>query len=173
MLNKSISLKVPCVCVQHIYVIHRGIRRRCLDFEMANVRRNNSDDNPNTSSSIAKSDENIGNEKQMLATKHSGDSRRCFLPGIGLHLNALATLKDHGGLKNEMLSSGREPNLPSSTSSLLPSTSQEYHLLLVPASSERDMDPSENEVQPVEDCSQSSAHIAGEDFHQNSPKKKR
>ncbi|RDX77046.1 Protein tesmin/TSO1-like CXC 2, partial [Mucuna pruriens] len=157
-----------------VYVTHRGIRRRCLDFEMASVQRKNSDDNSNTNSSTAKSDErNVGNEKEQLPTKHSGDSRRCVLPGIGLHLNALAALKDCTNIKIEKLSSGRQPNLPSSPSSLQLSARQEHQLSLVPASVERDLGPSENEVQPGEDCTQSLVPMAGEDFQQNSPKKKR
>ncbi|MED6193366.1 hypothetical protein PIB30_018709 [Stylosanthes scabra] len=159
--NVALVASNPCEKMddEHVYVIHRGIRRRCLDFEMASVRRNNSDGNSNASSSAAKSDErNTG-----------GDSRRCFLPGIGLHLNALATLKEHGGMKNEKSFSGRQANFPSTASSLLP---QEHHLLLGPAPSERDLELPENEIQPVEDCSQSS-HMASEDFNQNSPKKKR
>ncbi|XP_072059972.1 protein tesmin/TSO1-like CXC 2 isoform X1 [Arachis hypogaea] len=159
--NVALVASNPCEKMddEHVYVIHRGIRRRCLDFEMASVRRNNSDGNSNASSNATKSDErNTG-----------GDSRRCFLPGIGLHLNALATLKEHRGMKNEKSSSGRQLNIPSSSSSL----SQEHHLLLLPASSERDMELPENEVQPVEDCSQSLSLMAGEEFNQNSPKKKR
>lgn len=153
---------------------HRGIRRRCLDFEMASVQRKNSDDNSNTNSSTVKSDErNVDNEKQLLPTKHGGDSRRCVLPGIGLHLNALATLKDCKNIKIEKLSSGRQPNLPSSSKSMQLSANQEYQQALVPASVERDLEPSENEVQPGEDCTQSLVHMAGEDFQQNSPKKKR
>ncbi|RZB88958.1 Protein tesmin/TSO1-like CXC 2 isoform B [Glycine soja] len=145
-----------------VYARHRGIRRRCLDFEMAIVQWKNPADNSNTNSSTAISDEgNVGNEKQLLPTKHSGDSRRCVLPGIGLHLNALASLKDCKNVKIENLSSGRQPNLHCSPSSVQLSASQELQLSLVPASSEIDLVPSENEVQP------------GEDFQQNSPKKKR
>ncbi|XP_020210103.1 protein tesmin/TSO1-like CXC 3 isoform X2 [Cajanus cajan] len=156
-----------------VYVTHRGIRRRCLDFEMASVQRKNSDDNSNTNSSTVKSDvRNVGNEKQLLPTKHSGDSRRCVLPGIGLHLNALATFNDCKNIKIENLSSGRQPNL-SSSSSLQLSASQEHQLSLVAMSVEGDLEPSENEVQPGEDCAQSLVHVEGEDIQQNSPKKKR
>ncbi|KAK7280086.1 hypothetical protein RJT34_25148 [Clitoria ternatea] len=156
-----------------IYVTNRGIRRRCLDFEMASVQRKH-DDNANPNSSTAKSDEgNIGSEKKLIPRKGNGDSRRCVLPGIGLHLNALANLEDYKSIKNEQLSSGREPNLPSSPSSLQRSVNQENQLLLVPASVERDLELLENEVQPAEDCTQSSVHMAGEDCQQNSPKKKR
>ncbi|XP_061354501.1 protein tesmin/TSO1-like CXC 2 [Gastrolobium bilobum] len=152
-----------------------GTLRRCLDFEMARVRTKNTDENSNTGSNASQSDErNATNEKHLLPTKRNGNSQRCILPGIGLHLNALANLKDYKGMNNEKLSSGRQLSLPSSTSSLHLSISQEHqHLSLVSVSSERDLVPSDNGVQPAEDCSQGSAYMAGEDFNQNSPKKKR
>lgn len=153
---------------------HRGIRRRCLDFEMASVQRKNLDGKSNTNSSAEKSDEmDVSKGKQLLPMKHSGDSRKCVLPGIGLHLNALATLNDCKNIKIEKLLSGRQPNMPSSSSSLQLSASQEHQLSLVPASVEKELEPSENEVQPGEDCTQPLVHMAGEDFQQNSPKKKR
>ncbi|XP_004511373.1 protein tesmin/TSO1-like CXC 2 [Cicer arietinum] len=159
-----------------VSVTHRGIRRRCLDFEMASVRRKNSDDNSKTGSSTTQSEvSNAANEKQLLPTKRNADSQRCILPGIGLHLNALATLKDHKGLQNEKLTSGRQLSLSNSTSLLLSTCHEHQHLsvLSVSISSERELDPSDNGVQPTEDCSQASAYMAGEDFNQNSPKKKR
>ncbi|XP_027361304.1 protein tesmin/TSO1-like CXC 2 [Abrus precatorius] len=154
-----------------VSVTHRAIRRRCLDFEMASVRRKNSDDNSNTSSGVLQSDErNVGNEKQQLPAKRNGNFQRGILRGIGLHLNALAALKDYNGIQNEKSSSGTQLNLPSS--SLQISTSQDdQQLALVPVSSERELDPSDNGVQPAEDCYQ--AYMAGEDFNQSSPKKKR
>ncbi|OIV94989.1 hypothetical protein TanjilG_22186 [Lupinus angustifolius] len=150
-----------------VSVMHRGLRRRCLDFEMASVRRKNSDYNSNTSSSTLHSDgRNVADDNQLVHTKHHSDSRKCILPGIGLHLNALATLKDHNGIKTERLSSGRQLSLICSTSSLKISTSQEHHhLALGDVSSEREIDLSNNGVQPDEDCR--------EDLNQNSPKKKR
>lgn len=162
------------MCFKLVSVTHRGIRRRCLDFEMASVRRKNSDDNSNTGSGTSQSEvTNAANEKQLLPTKRNANSQRCSLPGIGLHLNSLATLKDYKGIKNEKLSSGRQLSLPSSSSMQL-STSQEHqHLSVVSVSSERELDPSDNGVQPAEDCSQASAFMAAEDFNQNSPKKKR
>ncbi|KAJ1423839.1 Tesmin/TSO1-like CXC domain [Sesbania bispinosa] len=149
---------------QVVYVTHP---RRSLDFEMASVQRKNTGDSSNINSSAARSDErDVGN------MKHTGDPRKCVLPRIGLHLNALATLKYYKSIKSEMVSSERQPNLPSSTSLHLPAN-QEHHLSSVPPSMERDLEPSKNEVQPMENCTQSSVYMAGEDFHQNSPKKKR
>ncbi|KAL9317471.1 hypothetical protein ACSQ67_013988 [Phaseolus vulgaris] len=157
-----------------LYVTHRGIRRRCLDFEMASVQRKNLDGKSHTNSSTEKSDEmDVSKGKQVLPIKHSGDSRKCVLPGIGLHLNALATLNDCKNIKIEKLLAGRQPNMPSSSSSVQLSASQEHQLALVPASVEKDLEPSENEVQPGEDCTQPLLLMAGEDFQQNSPKRKR
>ncbi|XP_019423667.1 PREDICTED: protein tesmin/TSO1-like CXC 2 [Lupinus angustifolius] len=153
-----------------VYVTQRGLRRRCLDFEMASVLGKNSDDNSNTDSTTSQSvRESIANEKQLVPTKRNSDSRKCILPGIGLHLNALATLKDRNSTKIDELSSGRQLSLLCSTSSLQISTSQEHHhLALVAVSSERELDLSNNGVHPAEDCSQ-----AHEYLNQNSPKRKR
>nr|POF14574.1 protein tesmin/tso1-like cxc 2 [Quercus suber] len=129
-----------------VTILHRGMRRRCLDFEM------------------------------LVPFKPGGDSSRCILPGIGLHLNALATTsKDYKNVKHEDLSSGRQSYLPSSTASLhSPSNSQEPFLQsLATASSERETDHGENGAAPVEDASQASAYQVSDDFNQNSPKKKR
>ncbi|CAL0314565.1 unnamed protein product [Lupinus luteus] len=159
-------------CVKLVYVTQRGLRRRCLDFEMASVLGKNSDDNSNTDSTASQSGRvRIANEKRLVPTKRSSDSRKCILPGIGLHLNALATLKDHNGTKNEELSSGRQLSLLCSTSSLQISTSQDHHhhhLALVAVSSERELDLPNNGVHPAGDCSQ-----AHEYLNQNSPKRKR
>jgi len=159
---------------QLVSVTHRAIRRRCLDFEMANVQRKNSEDNSNAGSSTSESDErNVANEKQLLPAKLNGNFQRGILQGIGLHLNALAALKEYKGIQIENLSSGRQLSLPNSTS-LQISTSQEHqHLSLVPVSSERELDSSENGLQPAEDCSQPSVYMAGEDFNKNSPRKKK
>ncbi|KAL2349471.1 hypothetical protein Fmac_003471 [Flemingia macrophylla] len=159
---------------QVVSVTHRAIRRRCLDFEMANVQRKNSDDNSNTGSNTSESDgRNTANEKQLLTTKRSGNSQRGILPGIGLHLNALAAVKDYRGIQIEKLSSGRQLGLPNTTSLQICTSQEHQHLALVPVSSEGDLDPLDHGVQPNEDCSQPSAYMAGEDFNQNSPRKKR
>ena len=125
--------------------------------------RKKSSDESNTGPSKSQSDER---------TKRSGDSLKCILPGIGLHLNALANLKDYKSIKNESLSSGRQPDRPAS-SSLQLCTSHDHHPSLISACSERDLGTQEDGVQPAEDCSQQSAYLVSEDFNQNSPKKKR
>lgn len=154
------------------------MRRRCLDFEMAGARRKALGDASNFSSSmLSQPDEKINcYDKQLVAIKPGGDSSRCILPGIGLHLNALATTsKDHKNVKHESFSSGIQLYLPSSTASLhSPTNSQEpLHKSLTSVSAERDTDLAENGVSHVEDASQASAYLVSEELNQNSPKKKR
>ncbi|WVZ11118.1 hypothetical protein V8G54_015648 [Vigna mungo] len=159
---------------QLVSVTHRAIRRRCLDFEMANVQKKNSDDNSKASSSTSESDErNAANEKQLLPAKLNGNFQRGILQGIGLHLNALAALKEYKGIQIENLSSGRQLSLSNSTSLQISTSQEQQHLSLVPVSSERDLDSSDNGLQPAEDCSQPSVYMAGEDFNKNSPRKKK
>ncbi|KAK4587398.1 hypothetical protein RGQ29_024201 [Quercus rubra] len=151
-----------------VTILHRGMRRRCLDFEMVGARRKNLGDGSNSSSSmLSQSDENIAcHDKQLVPFKPGGDSSRCILPGIGLHLNALATTSKDYKIQSY---------LPGSTASLhSPSNSQEPFLQsLATASSERETDHGENGAAPVEDVSQASAYQVSDDFNQNSPKKKR
>ncbi|XP_028797473.1 protein tesmin/TSO1-like CXC 2 isoform X1 [Neltuma alba] len=158
---------------QLVSITRHGIRRRCLDFEMVGGRRKNSNDGSNnSSSSTLQSDErNVANDKQLLPAKRNGNSQKCILPGIGLHLNALASIKDFKSLKVENTSSGRQLSLPSPA--LQQSSSQEHSLALVPLSTEGDSDLPDNGIQPAEDCSQPSGYAIDEDFNQNSPKKKR
>lgn len=154
------------------------MRRRCLDFEMVGARRKNLGDASNLSSSmLLQSDEKIAcYGKQLVPIKPGGESTRCILPGIGLHLNALAAnSKDHIYVKQESLSSGKQLYLPSSTGSLnSPTNSQEpLHISLTSVTSERDTELAENGVSHVEDASPGSAVLVSDEFNQNSPKKKR
>ncbi|XP_050372307.1 protein tesmin/TSO1-like CXC 2 [Argentina anserina] len=158
--------------------LHRGLRRRCLDFEMTGARRKSFNDVSDYSSSmLPQSSENITTtNKQLRSTKPSGEPSRCILPGIGLHLNALATTsKDYKSMKKENSASGRELARPNSNVSIhSPKADQGSVYESFPsASSERDMDGTENGVQLSQDASQSSALLANEDFNQSSPKKKR
>lgn len=137
---------------------------------MTGGRRKSFDNVSNYSSSmLSQSNEKVTtNDKQLVSMKPGGESSRCILPGIGLHLNALATTsKDYKIIKNENLASGRELNHS-------PTAGQgTVYESLPSASSERDMDGTESGVQLLQDASQASALLANEDFNQNSPKKKR
>ncbi|KAM2657216.1 hypothetical protein EV1_012606 [Malus domestica] len=158
--------------------LHRGLRRRCLDFETAGARRKSLDNVPNFSSSmLSQSDEKITtNDKQLVPIKPGGESARCILPGIGLHLNALATTsKDYKTIKRENMAYGRQLSLPNLAASAHSPTAGQGpgHESFSSASSERDMDGTENGVQLLQDASQEPAFLANEEFNQNSPKKKR
>lgn len=134
---------------------------------MVSARRKNLDDGSNCSSSVTQPDEKINtNDKHLVSIKPGSDSSRRILPGIGLHLNALATTsKEYKILRNE--------SFPNNTASIhSPTPSQEpLHKSLISASSERDTDVTENGVLLLEDASQ--APTLSEEYNQNSPKKKR
>ncbi|KAJ0034543.1 hypothetical protein Pint_24776 [Pistacia integerrima] len=141
--------------------------RRCLDFELV-ARRKNLNDGSNCSSSVMlQSDERFASEDmQLVPLKPSNDSPRCILPGIGLHLNALAiTSQDNKNTKHETLSSGRQLSLPGSTASFhSPKSSQDpLHESLTSASTERDMVAVETGVPPAEDASQTCEYLVSEE----------
>ncbi|EEF45252.1 tso1, putative [Ricinus communis] len=145
--------------------LHRGMRRRCLDFEMVGARRKNLVDGSTSSTSIGgQPDEKIAStDKQLVPVKPGGDSSKCVLPGIGLHLNALAiTSKGSKSVKLENLSCGI--SLASSVASFhsLP-TCEELNESLLPLAPERDTDPTEDGVPLVEDVSQASACLVTEE----------
>ncbi|XP_039071177.1 protein tesmin/TSO1-like CXC 2 isoform X1 [Hibiscus syriacus] len=146
-------------------ILHHGFRRRCLDFEMLASRKKSLDGSSNTNSSVENKSE------------PGGDSSRCIVPGIGLHLNALAIAsRDNTNTKFETLLSGtQKPILPCSTTSNSPTAGQEtaHESLLASGSTERETDDVKNGVQLAEDASQASTNFVNEEFNQNSPKKKR
>ncbi|CAL5337631.1 unnamed protein product [Camellia sinensis] len=152
-----------------ISTLNRGMRRRCLVFEMVGARRKHLDDNSSSSSSmLSQSDVNIeSNDKQLVPTKLGHDSSRCILPGIGLHLNALArTSKDYNIVSHETLASGAQFIHD-------PAGQEPINKYLAMISVERNTGPTENGVPGMEDVSQASGYIASEEFSQSSPKKKR
>ncbi|KAJ9700410.1 hypothetical protein PVL29_005961 [Vitis rotundifolia] len=159
--------------------LHRGMRRRCLVFEMAGVRRKNMDDGSNCSSSMLSQSDGtfVPNDKQLVPLKPGNDSSRRILPGIGLHLNALATTsKDYNVVKHETLTSGRQLiSVPSSSGSYLSTIEgqEPVNKSLALNSSDRETDPAENGFQALEDASQASAYAISEELNQSSPKKKR
>ncbi|XP_074307191.1 protein tesmin/TSO1-like CXC 2 [Silene latifolia] len=129
--------------------LYRGIRRRCLTFEMARPKKS-VDGVPFVSSlSSLQNGENC-----VSASKHpvtpQGDSSRCMFPGIGLHLNALAAAsKDCGIAYQEMISPTSQEPLSKPSAS---------------ASFEKDGGPSETGAELMEEFAQ---------LNSNSPKKKR
>ncbi|CAI8611352.1 unnamed protein product [Vicia faba] len=75
--------------------------------------------------------------------------------------NAIPASNHYGGIESEITFSGRNPELPGCTSSLHLS---ENHLSQVPASMERHLGPSDNEVPSTKDFTRFLVHITGDDF---------
>lgn len=172
----AMGMSNPASC-KPISNLHRGMLRRCLDFELV-TRRKNADGSSNYGSSvILHSDEKFASEdKQLVPLKPGSDSPRCMVPGIGLHLNALAiTPQENKNIGIESLSSVRQISLPGANASFhSPENCEDpHHEPLTSASTERDIVAVENGVLLAEDASQTSAYLAEEEYNQNSPKKKR
>nr|XP_010923540.1 protein tesmin/TSO1-like CXC 3 [Elaeis guineensis] len=152
----------------------RGIRRRCLVFDMAGISKKNLQSNSNQHSSSSL----LSNEKMASDDKCStpGTSQApCVLPGIGLHLNTLATTSKERPVTQEMLASGKELiSMPCPVGPFGPTTSGWKGKSLAV---EKDVSPTENEVQNLQimhnDASQAPALGNGEELNQVSPKKKR
>ncbi|CAN1280003.1 CRC domain-containing protein TSO1 [Linum perenne] len=147
--------------------LYRGMRRRCLDFEMVGMHRKNL-----TYQQMPSQENNAYEDKQLVPFNSSSDSSRCIVPGMGLHLNSLAISSNNRRSTNEALSSGISVH-----SSIDPFNSPIIgHELLESlnlASSDGNVDPSENNVQLAEDISPASAYLVNEEFGLGSPKKKR
>ncbi|XP_019180463.1 PREDICTED: protein tesmin/TSO1-like CXC 2 [Ipomoea nil] len=155
--------------------LYRGMRRRCLVFEMNGARRQPLDDNSGSSSSILAEHDGNTAEKHLVAVNES--SRR-VLPGIGLHLNALAvTPRDGKGAKHESFASSGKQLI------IAPTSAANYHLIttsqeslnnsLAVVSSEREIVPTRNGASLNEDASQEPRYVGNEELSQTSPKKKK
>ncbi|PSS33848.1 Protein tesmin/TSO1-like [Actinidia chinensis var. chinensis] len=159
--------------------LHRGMRKRCLVFEMAGTCIKHLDHSSHSGSSmLSQSDVNIESiDKQLVPIKPVNDSSRRILPGIGLHLNSLAkTSKEYNVISHETLASGSQliidPGSAASFHSL--NTGQEpLNKSLAVTSMERYNGPSESQFQGTEDASAGSGCIPSEDISQSSPRKKR
>ncbi|XP_010259114.1 PREDICTED: CRC domain-containing protein TSO1-like [Nelumbo nucifera] len=156
----------------------RGMRRRCLVFEISGAHKKKLANDSNSSSSVSPQSDgkNASDEKQLVPVKPGSRSSPCILPGIGLHLNALATTsKDCRIVKHESLPSGRQLiSMPSSIASFHSLTSGSNSLKSMTLNSlEKDTGLADNEAQAMQDASQVSAFGVNEEFNQTSPKKKR
>ncbi|XP_038971713.1 protein tesmin/TSO1-like CXC 3 isoform X2 [Phoenix dactylifera] len=152
----------------------RGMRRRCLVFDMAGISKKNLQNNSyHHSSSSSLSDEKMASDDKC--SRPGTSQAPCVLPGIGLHLNTLATTsKERPGTK-EMLASGKELiSMPCPVGPFGPTTSGWKGKSLAV---EKDASSTGNEVQNLhimhDDASQSPVLGNGEELNQVSPKKKR
>ncbi|KAG8373096.1 hypothetical protein BUALT_Bualt12G0135100 [Buddleja alternifolia] len=156
---------------EHLSGLYRGMRGRRLVFEMGGAHRKHLQDNSGSDSSVLpQPDSNTTSNQQLVPTKKGK------LPGIGLHLNALAaTPKDYKIVNHDASSSGRliigptpSPNFhhPTSGRELLSNT-------LVVSSLEREIETVENGGLTMDDACQATGYMANEDINPSSPKKKR
>ncbi|KAJ0982494.1 hypothetical protein J5N97_010749 [Dioscorea zingiberensis] len=106
----------------------RGTRRRCLNFEVPRVPKMNlhSDSTPHTSISCPSNEEYSSGDSQPVPLM-VGNLSPCMLPGIGLHLNTLATTSKDKLLSQGTIVSGRSLiSMPSSTGPVSSSNGQEH-----------------------------------------------
>ncbi|KAJ8547330.1 hypothetical protein K7X08_010916 [Anisodus acutangulus] len=161
-----------------VSTLYRGMRRRCLVFEMAGPRRKHLDEGSG-SSAVQETDGNLAcDEKQLVPSKTVNESSRCILPGIGLHLNALAASSEDGKVvKHEANNASMKQLLITSGSavSLHPLVTGQESLSksLAETPGEGAIVPFENSVPLMEDVFQAPGYVNNEDLNQNSPKKKR
>nr|XP_043625015.1 protein tesmin/TSO1-like CXC 2 [Erigeron canadensis] len=160
--------------------LYRGMRRRCLVFEMTGSRRKHFEDvSSGGSLNLSENNETIlPNDNHLLPLRTGNDSSRCILPGIGLHLNAIASnLVDHKTVKHESLGSGRQLTIapsPGVYGSMV--SGQDNITRMSDASSmENDTGLCQNGVSVAEDASQTLGFGISEDLSQSqtSPRKKR
>lgn len=150
--------------------LHRTIRRRSLVFERSESHKRKSICDPTQSNNkIATADDKV------FQNQHRSGCSLSKLPGIGLHLNALASTND-GNVRNGNWVSESQlmstPRILKSCSSLTPvevppdnSSSQ--------LSLERALVPWDGESQVVETTYQTSELLVGEEFNHSSPRNKR
>ncbi|KAF5194967.1 tesmin/TSO1-like CXC [Thalictrum thalictroides] len=155
----------------------RGIRRRCLVFDTAGARKRKLEEDSTSSSSVTSQSDGkyTSDDKQLVSIRPCNSTSPCMIPGIGLHLNALAaTTRDPRVVKHETLASGKELiSMPSSLSSIHSLSVEKKSLSssLALSSTYTDISPVGNDLQDVLDAPHASVFKVGED--ESSPKKKR
>ncbi|XP_073303869.1 protein tesmin/TSO1-like CXC 2 isoform X1 [Primulina huaijiensis] len=157
--------------------LYRGMRRRCLDFEMAGAHRQRFEEisDPDSSVVLQSGSDISANNRQLVPTNTIDESPRCIVPTLGLHLNALGTTsKDYKLVNVEPSASGRFLIGPiPSVDFHPPTTGRELINNLDATSLGGDMDTVEDFVPLTEDSCQASGYMANEEITQSSPKKKK
>ncbi|KAK9160906.1 hypothetical protein Syun_007247 [Stephania yunnanensis] len=148
----------------------RGIRRRCLVFETGNAQKKKLEDDSNSCSSISShSEEKVSSEVKPLVPVRPGSSP-CILPGIGLHLNALAaTTKDLAVVKHETVIAGKQLiSMPCSSATFHSLSSERKSFKSLALSSiKTDVDPASSNQVTTSDASRASAFKAGDELNEN------
>ncbi|KAL8105066.1 protein tesmin/TSO1-like CXC 2 isoform X2 [Apium graveolens] len=157
--------------------LQRGMRRRCLVFEMVGSRRKCLDDGSSCSSVLLQSHENTAfGDKCVVPLKPASGASKRRLPGIGLHLNALAaTSMDHKIEKHEAFPPGGQPLSVSGSASYfdMSNSQQISNSALVVTSSNRDICPLEDGILTAENAAPGSGFLVNEVLDHSSPKKKK
>ncbi|XP_071716943.1 protein tesmin/TSO1-like CXC 2 [Rutidosis leptorrhynchoides] len=145
--------------------VYRGMRRRCLVFSGSSV-------------NISESNQPVGPiDNQLPSLRTGNDTSRCILPGIGLHLNAIASnLADQKVIKHE--NSGPNRQLIIAPSSGVYGSDQELMTSLPDAPSlENEMESIQIGGRVAEDGSKALGSTVNEELSQNqsqsSPRKKK
>lgn len=144
--------------MQSLNNLQKGMRRRCLTFEMPRSKKNaDSVLSSGSLSALQREEKPLSNNSQPI-TPRVDSSRRIF-PSIGLHLNALAAASKDCGISNQEMVSPTMQDLLMNSSDLLSLTKEEG--------------PDENRIENAENSSEASVYLTNEDLYSNSPKKKR
>lgn len=152
--------------------LYRGMRRRCLVFEMMGSRRKHLEDITNVSDS---NESVIPNDNSSIPMRagNGNESSRCILPGIGLHLNALAsTLVDQKVVKHESSGSGGQLII-APPSAAYHSINSGQELVTTMAEAPPSFENDQNGVMVTEDVSKALVFVGNEESSQSSPRKKK
>lgn len=153
------------------------MRRRCLVFEMAGSCKKLLDGGSTTGPFLSEPHISIASGDKNLAPLKSGkDTPRCIIPGIGLHLNALAaTSVGQKVVKREVVATGEQLICISHSAAFMNSSDTEdiTNNSLVATASERNMLPAEGGVPLAENAALASGYMVHEASNHSSPKKKR
>lgn len=156
--------------------LHRGIRRRSLVFERLETHERKSICESEGSYSVSiQSNNKVASADEQLVQFKNASSSVSKLPGIGLHLNALANTNDGKVVKIETRVSESQPiSTPKMTSctSLMPDEVP-HDICSSQNSLERALVPWDDEAQVLETAYQTSECLVGEEFDHGSPQKKR
>ncbi|KAJ6817008.1 protein tesmin/TSO1-like CXC 2 [Iris pallida] len=154
---------------------HRGMRRRCLVFEVSGASgkksNNNSTFQPSVSYSLPSTGKFTSEDRRLTLLRPGSSLSSRMLPGIGLHLNTLATVSKDRKVAPETPSSGR--CLVS-----MPCTISPFPPLRASKSLDTEKDQCRgNEVRDFEDVHNDSCEVptvgVREDLNHSSPKKKK
>lgn len=159
--------------------LQRGVRRRCLTFDLVGGFTKNSITNVKLQSSISfpPSRNFTSDDKKSMSSNQGNSSSPCILPTIGLHLNALATTQNDRMVTKETLASNKWFISTPCSISPFPSLTCTENSQNKSLDVEKDECPAGGEVRDVEVThdvvSEEPEFGADESLSQSSPKKKK